>query len=307
MDRGERWKKSLLTLQPEFEDAARRFPDLRMAFLREYAENLEGGMSWPDYGPREVDLLRHFGGRKPCIKLFWDYSQGEREGIIDCVRFYGEEDWANRFMELAQCAGNCVAERIPSLAASDKDWSPDEPEIPWILGIFALACEQQRGTICHARKTDAWFLGYGAAEGIELFHSVLPISPFRASVELIDLLTADAEPGSPTAVAEPDKPKPIKPPSKKALQAWRLKTMLGLETQQAIADEMTRQGTRATQGDVSRWLKEVEACQAAGYILPDPPHLDSKPEPIDPDVIEMGARQDGRTPRQRHRRDPDAD
>lgn len=118
---------------------------------------------------------------------------------------------------------------------------------------------------------------------------------------------AESVDGGRGAVAEPDESQPIKPPSEKALQAWRLKTMVGLKTQQDIADAMIQQGVPATQGDVSRWLKEVKACQDTGYILPDPPHLDSKPQSIDPAVIEMGARQDGRTPRQRARRDPDAD
>lgn len=106
---------------------------------------------------------------------------------------------------------------------------------------------------------------------------------------------------------EPKQPKPIKSPCENALIAWRLKTILGLKTQTEISETMKKSGIRATQGQVSKWLREVDACQAAGYIPPDPPHLDRKPEPIDPGVIDMGAREDGRTPRQRHRRDPDAD
>ena len=102
-------------------------------------------------------------------------------------------------------------------------------------------------------------------------------------------------------------PRRIKPPSDKALKVYRLRAVIGTKTQTELATKMTEQGVPATQGQVSKWLKEVEEAQAAGYILPDLPHLDGEPQSIDPQVLEMGKRQDGRTRRQRPCRDPDAD
>ena len=101
-------------------------------------------------------------------------------------------------------------------------------------------------------------------------------------------------------------PKPPRLPSKKAFQAWSVRALLGITDQTEIAEEMTRRETKATQGQVSKWLRAVEKYQAAGGILPDVTTI-GKPQSVDPDVLDMGARQDHRTPRQRERRDPDAD
>ena len=43
------------------------------------------------------------------------------------------------------------------------------------------------------------------------------------------------------------------------------------------------------------------------YNAPERLTLSSEPQSVDPDILDMGARQDGLTPRQRPRRDPDAD
>lgn len=99
---------------------------------------------------------------------------------------------------------------------------------------------------------------------------------------------------------------PPREPSKKALQAWSVRVLLGITDQTEIAEEMTRRGTVATQGQVSKWLGQVERYLAAGGMLPDYGN-GKKPESIDPAILEIGARQDHLTPRQRQRRDPDAD
>ena len=103
-------------------------------------------------------------------------------------------------------------------------------------------------------------------------------------------------------------PSIIRPPDK-ALIAWRLRDLIGITNQTEIANEMIRKGHPATQGQVSRWLTHVEKYLSGGNVLPDisVEGLKQKPQAIDPPVIEMGPRQDGRTPRQRQRRSEDSD
>ena len=102
--------------------------------------------------------------------------------------------------------------------------------------------------------------------------------------------------------------KPIKRPPERALQAWRLRDLQGLKGPTEVAEAMTKHTDKKVhQGTVSRWLGQVEAYLAAGNILPDLPHLEKEPPSVDPAVIDMGSRQDRRTPRQRTRRDPDSD
>jgi len=99
-----------------------------------------------------------------------------------------------------------------------------------------------------------------------------------------------------------------KRPSDNAFIAWRLRDLMGLKTQQQIADAMSEQlGRKVHQGEISRWLDEVDAYRKAGGIFPDLSRLSSQPQSIDPDLIDMGPREDGRTSRQRQRRDPDAE
>ncbi len=101
---------------------------------------------------------------------------------------------------------------------------------------------------------------------------------------------------------------PPRRPPRIAFQAWYVRDVLGFTTQQQIADEMTRLGSSATQGQVSKWLAAVEEYLRAGGLMPALDEL-NKPDTdtVDPAVIDMGARQDGVTPRQRPRRDDDAD
>ena len=112
--------------------------------------------------------------------------------------------------------------------------------------------------------------------------------------------------GKATAQA-PESERPVIRPSDKALQAWRLRDLCGINKQTELANELTKNGSPATQGQVSRWLKEVEAYLKAGNVLPSIEPLAAAPRAIDPRIIEMGERQDGRTPRQREHRDPASD
>jgi hypothetical protein len=96
-------------------------------------------------------------------------------------------------------------------------------------------------------------------------------------------------------------------PSKKAFQAYHVARVLAISNQTDIAAEMVRQGVKATQGQVSKWLKSVEVWKAAGGMIPTVDELNAKPQAVDPAILDMGPRQDRRTPRQRLRRDPEAD
>lgn len=99
---------------------------------------------------------------------------------------------------------------------------------------------------------------------------------------------------------------PLKRPPKKAFQAWYTRDVLGISNQTEIAKKMTEMGIRATQGQVSKWVTAVDQYRQAGGLMPQHDNLDSI-DTVDPSVIDMGARQDGRTPRQRHRQDNESD
>jgi len=141
----------------------------------------------------------------------------------------------------------------------------------------------------------------------------------RASFTLLELVAAPGAPPTHVAAAPavpatpvPQDPPPDVPPvgkatripSEKAMAAWRLFYFFGISNQTEIAKTMVRNGTRATQGEVSKWLREVEAFQKAGGTL-------SLPEParpavsVDPKDIEIGEEQQGRSSYQRGRKDDD--
>jgi hypothetical protein len=127
--------------------------------------------------------------------------------------------------------------------------------------------------------------------------------------------TSDGSPEQATQVAPDDtrvgdlarSPIPVRPPPN-AFRAWFTRDVLGVATQQAIAAEMTQHGCPASQGQVSKWLRAVDEYRKAGGIMPTLADL-NRPDvdTVDPDIIDMGARQDATTPRQRLRRDADTD
>jgi len=96
-----------------------------------------------------------------------------------------------------------------------------------------------------------------------------------------------------------EKAAPIKCPPDKAFQAYRLSVLKGWNQTQ-IAEELV-----TNQGQVSRWIKDAKEYINAGNVLPDLEVM-NKPQSIDPTVIDMGARSDGRAPRQREKRSDDS-
>ena len=91
----------------------------------------------------------------------------------------------------------------------------------------------------------------------------------------------------------------IKEPPKKAIKAYRLSILKGW-SQEKIAVEL---GTN--QGQVSRWLTAAKGYIEAGNVLPGMEFM-AKPTTVDPNVLGMGARPDGLTPRQHDKRSDDS-
>ncbi|MBH07001.1 MAG: hypothetical protein CMJ20_11845 [Phycisphaeraceae bacterium] len=144
------------------------------------------------------------------------------------------------------------------------------------------------------------------------FYCQLRPDVFAASAIVIDILLDVDDPDSTTSHiaarehAHAQKKKiPIERPSDRALKAWRLRDLAGISNQSSIAKRLTEEGEPATQGQVSRWLRDVEKYLKDGNVLPELPKLEGRPAYIDPNVITMGKRRDGLTKRQRPKRTAD--
>lgn len=114
----------------------------------------------------------------------------------------------------------------------------------------------------------------------------------------------------PKAEAAPKDSRPgpqIKTPCDRALTTYRLWVAKhGTVSQRELAAELTSHGVLTTQGQVSKDIKAVKKFLHAGNVLPvlEPPKR--RPITIDPSRIDVGRRADGRTERQRARRDLDS-
>ena len=95
-------------------------------------------------------------------------------------------------------------------------------------------------------------------------------------------------------------------PSEDAFKAYRLSIATG-KNQTELAEILTTELKRPIgQGQVSRWLDKVKEWLEAENVLPDLfKPLDKQPTAIDPEVLDLGKRQDRRTERQRDRRNDD--
>ena len=90
----------------------------------------------------------------------------------------------------------------------------------------------------------------------------------------------------------------IKEPPKKAIQAYRLSILKGWSQEKDAVEFETNQGR------VSRWLIAAKGHIEAGNVLPRLEFM-AKPTTVDPNVLGMGARSDGPTPRQHDNRSDD--
>jgi len=91
----------------------------------------------------------------------------------------------------------------------------------------------------------------------------------------------------------------LREPPQKAFAAYRAHRVLG-QKQADVATEL-----KVNQGQISRWVKQVATWIAGGNVLPnlDVLGLTTKPISVDPVVIDMGKRQDGRAKNQRAKND----
>jgi hypothetical protein len=115
---------------------------------------------------------------------------------------------------------------------------------------------------------------------------------------------ADAEVngGRPSTNGPEGKRQKTKEPSQKAFAAYRTVRILR-KTQLETAREL---GVR--QGQISRWVKQVAEWIEAGNVLPDLPQVPHRrARAVDPEVIDMGEREDHRTRRQREKKSDDDD
>jgi hypothetical protein len=94
-------------------------------------------------------------------------------------------------------------------------------------------------------------------------------------------------------------------PSELAIAAYRL-WFATQRPQEEIAKVLSREhGATIRQNQVSRMLKQVEKYVRAGNVLPDLPKPARRAVAIDPAKLDMGAREDQLTQRQRTRRSDD--
>lgn len=99
--------------------------------------------------------------------------------------------------------------------------------------------------------------------------------------------------------SDPKKKRPPKEPSPEDFAAYKLYVIGGIKQEQ-VAKELERAfGKPFHQGGVSRSVGRVRTFLNAGGIMSSLEQAKANVDTVDPSVIEMGARQDGQTHRQR--------
>lgn len=95
----------------------------------------------------------------------------------------------------------------------------------------------------------------------------------------------------------------LKEPTTEAFAAYRVHKLLG-KKQSETATILTKEFHHPiNQGQVSRWCTAVARWTESGGLMPPELTMNPTVRSVDPDVLDMGKRVDGRTPRQRERRD----
>lgn len=188
MSPNEAWKSALLSLRPDFDAGALRFPDLRV-YMFQGDVYQEGEVRLKLYRMAEGV---NFPGLRPTLTTMWPIDEKRPAPTNRYFTFCGERDGANRFQEIAHSAGCCAVEHFPWAADYDAPLVHFSPQDLWTDSIFRVAWEFRASSPLRASKGRSAELPRGC------FHSFLTINPFRASVVLIDMLSGDEPEVTPT-------------------------------------------------------------------------------------------------------------
>ena len=182
----------------------------------------------------------------------------------------------------------------------------------WNASLDILSDRKDVVSITFARQAceDAAVLG----QHLHDVHGIKNVPPRPADESLTaakryldDFRQAISEPASgslaggnvPSAETEQDTKRTLTEPSREAFAAYQLYKIVGMN-QVPIAEQLTKEFRRQiSQGQVSRWVTEVGAFLEAGGVMPPMAIAINGIASVDPKILDMGARQDGQTPRQR--------
>lgn len=223
-----------------------------------------------------------------------------------------------QFNAFSKLAGGCLpleirghldATQVPSINA-------------WLTLLWAMYPPEERLLSMMKPGTSAggiWMLHLPfreSADAIELcgLHTDSPMLPHEISERRCadsispDLGSAAGESASSDKKSSETGAK-LKRPSDNALKCFRTSLVVEWDTQNDLAKIMTKKLYKTVdQGQVSRWLSQVNAWIEAGNVLPNLPSTKpSRSVAMDPGKLELGARRDGLTPRQRAQRSEDSD
>jgi hypothetical protein len=248
-----------------------------------HAENaIESARELVDFGTRAIQLLRHTGPivhdridplRVVEVTLFSTYP-------VDPAHWWGAKD------------------RLPPAAVGILDlwWPPGADGVRSTIRTLQNVLRAPLSVIAVARL-NAFSSDRPTEEELSAGEDALLaclddferlVLELRAGLDALD---------APRDIPADEKPKVKRPPDS-AFLAFRL-LVLGMK-QEEVATKLLDYGVTATQGTVSRWKDQVwEWLEACNVFPPMPEPIRRKPSSIDPKVIDQGANQERRTPRQR--------
>jgi len=174
-------------------------------------------------------------------------------------------------------------------------WNADRT---WVTVVSASRAEKIRAMNSElAYHRVIWANAEGVALAIPPSVSIQELRPLIESLATNKAAQNEPQEGHSASGSngEPAKPVVVKEPSKRALAAFRLMVLKGVDQTQ-IGAELTRMGMPATQGCVSRDIQHVRKWLRAGNILPELPGV-AGIRAVDPSRLEIGKRTDPRSPR----------
>jgi hypothetical protein len=268
------------------------------------------------------------GAGRPAYRIIWRCTLfGPPAGIVDNPALH-------LFSALAHDAARLI------LRGNGKG---NNPRSGWLIHLAdrdeALRPDSRRRYLAWPTRSGVWmppmWVPVSAANPKTSWWAARLPSVFQLSRDAVEqaidqAARAPAPPAAPPAVEAPPPSAPVgagrqqidskgppapprrtlKEPPKEAIALYRYQVATG-KKQTALANDpklMEALGRQVSQGTISRWLSWVRKWIEAGNVLPPLPEpLNSQPTPLDPERIDLGKRQDGRTRRQRGRRISDND